>query len=254
MRIVVRRWFYLLLALLTGIVACWQRVGVAGGAAQSWSCVAPIGERAVTAELPSPQTGATWIERFNRSLDAMKRRRPHLVVLGDSIVEWWPEDLWIRDAAKLGLAADRTQNLLWRLDHGLLEHAAEDAVIVVMIGTNNVASMWDTATTTARGVRAVLDKVRQVRPHAKVLLIGILPRGERPDDGLRVKAIEANALLRLCQERPGVMFADIGGVLLDADGVLPEAMAKDHLHPTRAGYARLSPALEAAIGAYAKRD
>jgi hypothetical protein len=93
-----------------------------------------------------------WAERHAACVALMKRRRPEIVMLGDSITHFWGgepvggrrtgADEWDRFFAgrrvvNLGYGWDRTENVLWRLSHGEFDHV-KPKVVVVMIGTNNI--------------------------------------------------------------------------------------------------------------------
>ncbi|HEV8692009.1 MAG TPA: putative glycoside hydrolase, partial [Ideonella sp.] len=90
-----------------------------------------------------------WMPRHEAKL-AEKRQLlaagtpPEVVFIGDSITEHWESagrEVWQRHYAKyhalnLGFGGDRTENLLWRLQHGEIDGLAPK-VTVLMIGTNN---------------------------------------------------------------------------------------------------------------------
>ena len=48
-----------------------------------------------------------------------------------------------------------------------------------MIGTNNASS--DTPDEIAQGVKAIVEELRHRLPKAKILLLGVFPRGQKPD-------------------------------------------------------------------------
>ena len=56
-----------------------------------------------------------------------------LLLLGDSLVEFWPEELWHPwRIFNMGAAADKTQHLLWRLDQ-IAPHRIKPKFILVMV-------------------------------------------------------------------------------------------------------------------------
>lgn len=68
-----------------------------------------------------------------------------LLFIGDSITQGWEsagaKEVWARHydkykAVNLHIGGDRTQHVLWRLDHAPLEGVKPEAA-AVMIGTNN---------------------------------------------------------------------------------------------------------------------
>ncbi len=113
--------------------------------------------------VPQPRDGA-WMGLHESFLVQAKKGGIELLFLGDSITQGWNENhTWQRfygprKAANFGIGGDRTQHVLWRIDHGELE-GITPKVVVVLIGTNNLAS--DSALDVARGVTAIVEAVRQ---------------------------------------------------------------------------------------------
>ncbi|KRE02262.1 hypothetical protein ASE63_07835 [Bosea sp. Root381] len=134
------------------------------------------GLRAMLTTTPAPPQ---FVEAWAR--DAMLRNRagaarPDLVLLGDSLVEHWPEGTFSgRDVFNFGVAADRTQHLLWRL------RAPEIAAFsprhaVILIGTNNLASGDEPEAITA-GIVAVARAIERLWPATSILAVEIPPCG-----------------------------------------------------------------------------
>ena len=64
-----------------------------------------------------------------------------MLLVGDSITIQWGES-WKKHfpdlkAVNIGIGGDKTQNVLWRLDHGGVE-GLQPKAIVLMIGNNNM--------------------------------------------------------------------------------------------------------------------
>jgi len=89
---------------------------------------------------------------------------------------------------------------------------------------------------------------RQYLPEARILLLGLLPREELPNALLRDMVTQVNQLIRNCADNRHILYAEIGDVLLDRDGLLPAAISPDQLHLTELSYmllaARLDPELD----------
>jgi lysophospholipase L1-like esterase len=139
----------------------------------------------------------------------------------------------------LGFGWDRTQNVLWRLDHGEL-HGHHPKWAIVNIGTNNFAGTKNARENTpeeiAEGVRQILLRVRAKSSGTKIILMGVFPRGEKPSDPLRSKITELNKLLAKFGETKGITFLDITSKLTNPDGTISRQIMGDFLHPTEAGY------------------
>ena len=208
--------------------------------------------RFTDAALPAAEPrSANWPLQRLATINAAVKSQPHRVLfLGDSLVEHfeigagapsWREHLAPRQVLDGGIAGDRTEHLLWRLDHGTLDGPPPRAVIL-LIGTNDL-SYHRSPAETADGIRAVLLRLRERLPEARVLLLGLWPRGETPESQFRDKVAEVNRLVERCADNRSVIYADIGRALLEPDRRLTPEIAPDHLHPSSAGYARLAPRL-----------
>ena len=187
-----------------------------------------------------------WESRHNSHLKAANREQAKVVFLGDSITDAWRMSPSYKkhfsgySPLNLGISGEYTQNLLWRIEHGTLDGLSPKA-IVVLIGVNNLGGGF-TAQQTVKGVRAILTSVQAKLPNVPILLLSILPAGESAESTLRKKIVEANELIAKLQV-PGVSVLYIGSVLLETDGTITQAVLRDFLHPTEAGYVRLGDAL-----------
>ena len=179
-----------------------------------------------------------------KRLEGEKDRRYDLVLVGDSITHRWERqdcggevypDLCRRyKVLNLGSGGDRTQHVLWRLDHGALgqDYPYTAKVFAVLIGVNNTD---DSPTDVAAGVKAILGRIRQTHPESKILLLPIFPWGEAPLKDVRVNG--ANEIIRTFADGKDVILLDFGAKFLDEAGhIRPGLMMPDNLHPIKAGY------------------
>jgi lysophospholipase L1-like esterase len=190
---------------------------------------------------------------------------PHdLVFIGDSITHLfegdpnvpgrgegvWKEFYGTRRALNLGFGWDRTQNVLWRLDHG--EFAGQKPrLAVILIGTNNLTGTVNAPTNSpaeiVAGIHAICRQVAAASPAGRILLMGLLPRGT-VDDPLRASVREVNTLLRTATDGwLGVQFADIGDRFIARDGSIPADLMSDGVHPTEKGYRHWAEAIEPVV-------
>jgi lysophospholipase L1-like esterase len=203
---------------------------------------------------PEPREAASAKKRFEEINAAVKTQPYRVLFFGDSLTErfetWdapqlWREHMAARGVLNAGVNGDRTEHLLWRLDNGNLAGPPPRGM-VLWIGTNDLGhgrSVEDTA----EGIRADLAKLRERVPAARILLLGLTPRGAAPDAKFRAPIREVNRLIRTCADGAVVTFADIGGALLDRDGRLTPEISPDRLHFSRLGYERLVPQLDPLI-------
>jgi lysophospholipase L1-like esterase len=192
---------------------------------------------------------AEWFQEHATllAIDAETRRAAKLVFLGDSITAGWDDAVCAEFFAKLhplrlGIGGDRTQNVLWRVDHGELD-GLDPAVLVLLIGTNNVGADEVPPAAAAKGVAKVVEKVRQKLPRTRLLVLGILPFDEQPTSKSRELVAQTNALLAGLAAGRQVRVLDIGSRLLEPDGRISREVMADFLHPTPRGYRIIASAI-----------
>ena len=166
-----------------------------------------------------------------------------LLLLGDSITDWWVQNDENRAmfqkyfenirTANFAVAGDTTQGVLWGLRNGEGQGFQPKAVML-MIGTNNTGT--HTAPEIAEGIGAIVLELRQDFPNAKILLLAVFPRSV-PGDPVRQKIGEINSIISKLNDGQHVFFMDIGAKFLDENGVfLPNTFRPDNLHPVAKGY------------------
>ncbi|CAJ1949777.1 unnamed protein product [Cylindrotheca closterium] len=135
-------------------------------------------------------------KEYTKKRKMSKKNKPSLVLLGDSITESWlgtglgfekerskgiPEVLEEKfqnfDPVVLAISGDQTQHLLYRIQNGQFPSVDDDdAVFVVMIGTNNLGS-GELPGPTSQGIIAVADYIlKSIK--GRLLLFHVLPRGD----------------------------------------------------------------------------
>ncbi len=195
-----------------------------------------------------------------------KQGEAQLVFLGDSITHGWEgkgKAIWTKEwaplkAANFGIGGDRTEHVLWRLEHGNFDGLKPKA-IVLMIGTNNTGhqgrpqkelngAVYEcTAEQTAEGIKAILAQLRKKCPDAKILVLGIFPRGADKNDKFRQQNEATNAIVKGFADGQKVFFLDVGAKFLEPDGTLSKAIMPDLLHPNEKGYQIWSDAIKADV-------
>ncbi len=202
-------------------------------------------------------TEAWWAERHEAKLQEKASRQVDLVFLGDSITHGWdgsfrpgPERVWSayygdRNALNLGFSGDRTEHVLWRLEHREVDGLAPRAV-VLLIGTNNVGHGGQTVAEAEAGVRAVCRAIRAKMPRAKLILLAVFPRLDKGSE-VAAKVEELNRRIAALGRDAGMTFLDINRALLESDGSLSRDVMYDLLHPGPVGYVRWAEALEPTI-------
>ena len=190
--------------------------------------------------------------------------------LGDSITRRWgaldyPDFLahWKKtfhgwNAGDFAWGADRTENILWRLENGELD-GVDPKVIVILAGANNVGREPGDDSKVAditRGISAIVAACRKKAPTATIVLTAIFPRSDNPAVMPTIDHINAN--LSKTADGRSIRFLDVNPKLADAKGTFFEGMTVDGLHPSLKGYevwaAGLKPILEELLGPPAATD
>lgn len=103
------------------------------------------------------------------------------ILLGDSLLAFWPHDLAETQFGKgsvwnFAVGGSRTQHILWQLDKlGATKFSPRE--VVVLIGTNNLTDEKLPPCAIVAGIEAVVGKVHETWPGAIVHVMGIPPRG-----------------------------------------------------------------------------
>jgi lysophospholipase L1-like esterase len=224
------------------------------------------------ADRPAPRTDRSSMTAHDQLVAKAKQGRIDVYFEGDSIVRrWgaldypellanWTENFFGWNAANFGWGGDRTENILWRLEHGELDDV-NPRVIVLLAGTNNVGTQPrddGTVAEIARGINAIIDVCRQKAPNATIVLTAILPR----NDQMAVMPTITRINERLAGFADGrrVRFLTINDRLADSEGKLVDGVLneRDKLHPTIKGYQiwadALKPILRELLGPPAATD
>lgn len=182
-----------------------------------------------------------WRGNCARILSDIKKMDGHVDVafVGDSITaRWRGGENWAKHwgtyrAVNMGIGGDQTQHVLWRLQNGQLD-GYKAKVFVVMIGTNNMWSKTPDPAHAAAGVKAILDLIKAKQPQARILLMSILPTGEKPNPGREMRM----AVNELISKYAGgsAEYMDISAKYLQPDGTISKEIMHDFLHLAPKGY------------------
>jgi len=177
-----------------------------------------------------------------------------VLLVGDSItIQWgasWAKQFPDRKAVNIGIGGDKTQNVLWRLDHGGVD-GLQPKTIVLMIGNNNMFFTPETGVAAAaKGVETCARNLREKFPEAELIVAKILPC-HAPKTRFYEDILLTNAeidQLNLGAD-PKIRVLDLTADFLNADGTIKQALyTPDNIHLSPEGYAayaaRLRPLLE----------
>jgi lysophospholipase L1-like esterase len=169
-----------------------------------------------TALIPAPKLeddSYDWYARHDAILKLKDQIKPEIVMIGDSITHFWagvPEsptqrgpESWRqlfgeRPVLNMGFGWDRTQNVLWRLEQGEFD-GLHPRYVVLNIGTNNFSTTANAHANTpaqvAEAIGVICSRLKAASPDSHIIVMGVLPRGQMPDDPFRTKIGELNKLL-----------------------------------------------------------
>jgi beta-glucosidase len=207
---------------------------------------------------------AWWMPRHNDILERIKQGNVDILMIGDSITHGWEKSgkpVWDqyyakRNAVNMGFSGDRTEHVLWRLEHGEVNNI-NPKLAVLMIGTNNSNNNDYTTEQIADGVKAIVCQLRTRLPNTKVLILAIFPRGDKAqrdnkaiDGSLNPqweKNNEANKMIAKIADKKNIYYLDINKKFLNKKGQLPRDIMPDLLHPNEKGYQIWAKAMEPMI-------
>lgn len=184
---------------------------------------------------------ASWKDRTDKThqehIAKYGGKQVKTLLLGDSMFErlkyHWPENPSICNA---GVGGDKTQNVLWRLEAGLLKEVTAEKIIL-MIGTNNLES--DSAENICEGITAIIDRIKEDSPSSELVVLGILPRNDSPSNKKMKKISETlQAVNKWLSTNLDVSYYDHSELFSGKS-----ELYDDHVHLNETGYKVWSEAL-----------
>jgi lysophospholipase L1-like esterase len=132
--------------------------------------------RDVTTTPASPPNPRSY-DLSRKQLDSAPNGDVDLVLLGDSLAEYWDRKMFPPiSVVNLGVAGDKTQDVLWRLESPEWSKLRPHTVFI-MLGTNNLPD--DQPCAIIAGLDHVIARVKSTWPIAQIVLLDIPPRGRR---------------------------------------------------------------------------
>ena len=247
--------------LLDGQLA-WRQHDAGHTDAPNWKYFIPwadkfLGYHAAPWELPADtavfRTDANSLVAHSQLLAKKQQGTIDIYFEGDSITRrWgaldypdllanWKQNFFGLNAADFGWGADKTQNILWRLENGELD-GIDPKIVVLLAGTNNVGDRLfqgdadGKVADVTRGLQAIVRTIQEKAPAATIVLMGIFPRNDNMAFLPIITKINDN--LSKFADGNKVRYLDISEKLADSNGKLFDGMMnqKDKLHPALKGY------------------
>lgn len=204
------------------------------------------------------------IPRFQQQVERMNQGDVDILWIGDSITNCWEstgKDVWEeyygnRKAMNFGISADHTAHVLWRLNNAPMENISPK-IVILLIGTNNLGlkkpnsdEPFSTPAETVEGVQAIVDRLTELYPETKILLMELFPRGAQANDPLRLGVNEVNTGLEAIYSHnavDNVQLYNINELFLAEDGALSCDIMPDYLHLSEKGFELWAKAIEPMI-------
>jgi lysophospholipase L1-like esterase len=166
-------------------------------------------------------------------------QRP-VLLFGDSQIALWPlVSFGAWPTVNRGVSGDWATRSVARF------HMQFDEVMprqtVLLIGTNDVAN----GRTDAEILASIEEMIGHALQHgSQVILCSILPASGEAAAGRPVERIrQLNASLQHMAASSGARFVDLYATVVDAEGGFAAELTVDGLHPSRAGYLRMTQEL-----------
>lgn len=214
----------------------------------------PMGDISTTIPISQRRAaGMEWSDHCQLILSELRTTTAKSAVIGNSIVQNWgggsPDqrrrredgrmswDRYMQDYVNLGIGADRVENILYRVYNDQLEIKPFEHILV-MVGTNNINAKTSNQEILL-GVENLLAQIKVRQPNARITLLGILPRRDKPWDELQRLNIEFERVAN----KQGVEYMCVGRVLMDEDNTPIPEYYRDRVHLSAKGYLVLGEAL-----------
>lgn len=150
---------------------------------------------------------------------------------GKSVMEEMAPDLQWESA---GISGDRTQNLLWRLQH-YNYNVCKPGHVVIAIGVNNLIA-GNSAEDIAEGIIRVTEEAERVFPDADIVLLGLYPSGKEKGSDRRNACERIHQILR-AHNFARALYADPTSWFTDSKGDIRDGLyGGDYIHFTPEGY------------------
>ena len=188
----------------------------------------------------------------NAALAPPTKGENRVVFMGNSITEGWskvnPEFFEGKPYINRGISGQTTPQMLVRFRADVIN--LKPAVVIILAGTNDIAGNTGPAT-----LEMIADNIYSMSELArangiKVVLSSTLPAYNYPwKPGMEPapKIVALNKMIKAYADKNKIVYVDYFTAMADDRDGLPTELAKDGVHPTKAGYNVMEPLAEAAI-------
>jgi len=182
-----------------------------------------------------------WLAEHEKLLQ-LANNQTDLLLLGDSILfnlNRYPDTLGDTNLINFGLRGDRIQNLMYRIQYGLLPISRN---VLILIGTNNIGK--NNPQEIADGIISVSSMVKARLPQSKILIHGLLPRDASSSKYRKTVAL-VNHILKTITDTNYFIYIEPDLQQWTPNGCLnPNFYFKDGLHLIKGGYVYLNKVIK----------
>lgn len=191
-------------------------------------------------------------ETENTLFQSKKSGEKRIVLMGDSITEFWlqihSEFFEGKPYLDRGISGQTTAQMLIRFRQDVIQ--LQPDAVVLLAGVNDIAG--NTGPTTPEKIFGnITSMVELAKANAiKVILCSILPANDfywRPNGKAAATIIQLNQLIKSYADKHHIPYVDFHAVMADASNGLPKEFSNDGVHPNLKGYQIMEPLLEKAI-------
>ena len=191
-------------------------------------------------------------ETQNNQLPSKQSGEKRIVLLGDSITEFWsqiqPDFFANTSYINRGISGQTTPQMLIRFRPDVLDLHPD--VVVILAGVNDIAG--NSGPTTNDAIFGnIISMVELAKANAiKVILCSVLPANNfywRPNEKAAETIIQLNQLIQSYAKEHDIPYVDYHSAMADAKNGLPKEFSEDSVHPNLKGYQTMQPLLEKAV-------
>lgn len=191
-------------------------------------------------------------ETQNNHLPPKQSGEKRIVLMGDSITEFWsqiqPDFFANTSYINRGISGQTTPQMLIRFRPDVLDLHPD--VVVILAGVNDIAG--NTGPTTNDAIFGnIISMVELAKANAiKVILCSVLPANNfywRPNEKAAETIIQLNQLIQSYAKEHDIPYVDYHSAMADAKNGLPKEFSEDSVHPNLKGYQTMQPLLEKAV-------
>lgn len=191
-------------------------------------------------------------EILNASLQPKQSGEKRIVLMGDSITEFWlqihPEFFEGKPYIDRGISGQTTPQMLIRFRPDVINLHPD--VVVILAGVNDIAG--NTGPTTPEKILGNIKSMSELATAnaIKVILCAVLPANDfywRPNDKAAETIIQLNQLIQSYANQQHIPYVDYHTAMTDTKNGLPKEFSNDGVHPNLKGYQTMEPLLEKAI-------